>query len=133
MLKGIRQIKVRCLESLFVSKIEQIRRSELSAFGKYCDIRLICSAIYFNSGVILSTLLFLLVDKETLDLGKVFSTLTLLGYIFNFSVLFSNYAIEALNSLQIFLKRIDEAITTPFEESMRLKTPVVQINNGLEF
>lgn len=80
---------------------------ELKAYSKYCDIKNICSAIYFNSGVILSSLLFLLVDKNSLDLGSVFSTLALLGYIFNFSVYYSNWAIEALNSLQVFYKRID--------------------------
>ena len=116
-MQGIRQIKVRCLQQFFVTKIEGKRRSELGAYGKYCDIKNICSAIYFNSGVILSTLLFLLVDRSLLDLGKVFSTLSMLGYIFNFSVNFSNLAIEALNAIQVFQDRIDEAITKPFEES----------------
>jgi len=66
----------------------------------------------------------LLVERDTLELGKVFSTLSMLGYIFNFSVNFSNLAIEALNSIQVFLDRIDEAITQPFEKSINMKTPV---------
>jgi ABC-type transport system involved in cytochrome bd biosynthesis fused ATPase/permease subunit len=33
----------------------------------------------------------------------------------------------------VFLTRIDEAITQPFEESIRLKTPVQIQENGLEF
>ena len=88
-----------CLETFFEAKIQKKREQELRAYGRYCDIRNICSAIYFNSGVILSTVLFLLLDKKSLDLGSVFSTLTLLGYIFNFSVYYSNWAIEALVSL----------------------------------
>ena len=63
-------------------------------FSKYCNIKNICGAIYFNAGIIISALVFLLVDKDRLDLGKVFSTLALLGYIFNFSIMFSNLAIE---------------------------------------
>ena len=55
-------------------------------------------------------MLFMLVDPNLLALGKVFSTLALLGYIFNFSILFSNYAIEALNSLGIFFTRVDSEI-----------------------
>ena len=62
----------------------------------------ICAAIYFNAGVIISALVFLLADKDTLELGKVFSTLALLGYIFNFSILYSNYAIESFYSLSVF-------------------------------
>lgn len=50
-------------------------------------------------------------DKDRLDLGKVFSTLALLGYIFNFSIMFSNLAIEKLFSLSVFNKRIEEVIT----------------------
>ena len=64
------------------------------------------SAIYYNAGVIISAFVFLLADKDTLELGKVFSTLALLGYIFNFSILYSNYAIESLNSLSVLDKRI---------------------------
>ena len=83
----------------------------MKAFSRYCDIKSICNAIYFNSGVIISALVFLLADKNTLELGKVFSTLALLGYIFNFSILYSNYAIESLYSLSVFNKRIEEVIT----------------------
>lgn len=46
-------------------------------------------------------MIFLFANKEELELGKVFSTLALLGYVFNFSILYSNYAIEALYSLQV--------------------------------
>ena len=63
-------------------------------------------AIYYNAGMIISAFVFLLADKETLELGKVFSTLVLLDYIFNFSILYSNYAIESLNTLSVFNKRI---------------------------
>ena len=76
--------------------MDKERDQELKAFSSYAHIRNICAAIYFNSGIIISASLFLLVDKSTLELGKVFSTLALLGYIFNFSILYSNYAIEAL-------------------------------------
>lgn len=88
----------------------------MGLFSKYCDIKNVCAAIYFNSGVILSSLVFLLADSETLELGKVFSTLALLGYIFNFSILYSNYAIESLYSLSVLMKRIDMVITGPFED-----------------
>ena len=57
--------------------------------------------------------MFLLADKDTLELGKVFSTLALLGYIFNFSILNSNYAIESLFTLGVFSKRIEQVITGP--------------------
>ena len=103
------------LEKHFQDLCALVRLNELSKFGKYCDIKVTCSAIYFNSGVILSTLLFLTVDKKSLSLAKVFSTLGLLAYIFSFSILFSNYAIEALNSLKVFQDRIEEAVTRPFE------------------
>ena len=68
-----------------------------------------------------------------MELGKVFSTLTLLGYIFNFSVLYSNWAIEALNSLKVFQKRISEVITEPFEESAKSKADVIKIESGIVF
>lgn len=92
-----------------------MREKEVSMYSRYCDIRIITSSLYFNSGIILSTILFLMVDKNLLELGKVFSTLSLLGYIFNFSILFSNFAIEALASLDIFYKRVEKAITIPYE------------------
>ena len=88
-----------------------MRAKELDAFSSYCDIKNICAAIYFNAGVIISALVFLLADKSTLELGKVFSTLALLGYIFNFSILYSNYAVESLYSLSVFNRRIEEVIT----------------------
>ena len=77
---------------------------------------MVCSAIYFNAGVILSGVLFMIVDADALELGKVFSTLSLLGYIFNFSVLYSNYAVEALFQLNVFYERIETVITKPYEE-----------------
>ena len=58
-------------------------------------------------------MVFLLADKQTLELGKVFSTLALLGYIFNFSILYSNFAIESLYTLSVFNKRIEQVITGP--------------------
>lgn len=72
-----------------------------------------CSAIYYNAGVIISAFVFLIADKDTLELGKVFSTLALLGYIFNFSILYSNYAIESLYALSVFNKRVEQVITGP--------------------
>ena len=57
--------------------------------------------------------MFLLADKESLELGKVFSTLALLGYIFNFSIVYSNFAIESLYALSVFNQRIEEVITGP--------------------
>lgn len=74
-----------------------------------------------------------MVDKNLLALGKVFSTLALLGYIFNFSILFSNYAIEALNALSIFFTRVDESIMRQYEESVAYKRAIKPIKHGLEF
>jgi hypothetical protein len=112
-LTGIKSIKTRLLEKLYANRINEIRAGEIEAYSKYCDIKNICSSIYFNAGVIISSMVFLLVDKNTLELGKVFSTLALLGYIFNFSILYSNYAIEALYALKVFSTRIEEAISGP--------------------
>ena len=74
----------------------------MSLFSRYVNIKTICTAIYTNAGVLISSFIFLCADKDKLELGKVFSTLALLGYIFNFSILFSNYAIEAIYSLKVF-------------------------------
>jgi hypothetical protein len=74
----------------------------LSSITSYVNIKNICAAIYANAGVLISSLIFLFADKALLDLGKVFSTLALLGYIFNFSIVYSNYAIEALYKLKVF-------------------------------
>ena len=113
LLKGIRTIKIRVLEPLFAHRIDQIRAEELKAFSRYADFKTGTSAIYFNAGVIISGIVFLIADKDTLELGKVFSTLALLGYIFNFSIVNSNYAIESLFSLAVFRKRIEAVITEP--------------------
>jgi hypothetical protein len=86
-------------ETYFIEKIQKIREKELDYFATYVNLKVIFSSIYFNSGTILSALLFMFVDTEQMKLGEIFSTLALLGYLFNFSVLYSNYAIEALNSL----------------------------------
>ena len=58
-----------------------------------------------------------------LELGKVFSTLALLGYIFNFSICYSNYAIEALYTLKVYNQRIEAIITGPLsmEDSNKTK------------
>jgi hypothetical protein len=58
----------------------------------------------------MSSAIFIFADPETLELGKVFSTIALLGYVFNFSVLYSNYALEALYTIVTFNKRIDTII-----------------------
>ena len=75
-------MKTRVLEDLYADRIDGVRKQELGAFSLYCDVKNVCSAIYFNAGVLISALVFLLVDKDELELGKVFSTLALLGYIF---------------------------------------------------
>ena len=87
-------------------------------FTVYCDIKNTLAAVYFNAGVIISAFVFLVADEGSLELSKVFSTLALLGYIFNFSVLYSNFAIESLNSLNVFINRIEEVITEPYEQSI---------------
>ena len=111
--KGIQTIKCRLLEGQCSERIDEIRSQELSSFSKYCNIKNVCGAIYFNAGVIISALVFLIVDKDSLELGKVFSTLALLGYIFNFSICYSNYAIESLYALSVYNQRIENIITGP--------------------
>ena len=66
-------------------------------------------------------------DKNSLDLGKVFSTLALLGYIFNFSILYSNYAMEALYALSVFNKRIEEVITKNLLEDQHTPRNIEEI------
>ena len=99
LIRGIRAVKCRVLEEQYATRINDIRTREIQSFALYADIKNICSAIYFNAGVLISALVFLVVDKGMLELGKVFSTLALLGYIFNFSICYSNYAIESLYAL----------------------------------
>ena len=79
-------------------------------YGRYVNIKQICNSLYVNSGVIMSSAIFLFADPKTLDLGKVFSTIALLGYVFNFSVLFSNFALEALYTIVVFNKRVDSIV-----------------------
>ena len=95
-MSGIKQIKCRLLEPVLAAKIGEVRSQELASFTSYTNIKNICGAIYANAGVLISSLIFLFADKNSLELGKVFSTLALLGYVFNFSIVYSNYAIEAL-------------------------------------
>ena len=97
-------------ESLYITKIDEIRKSELEVFGTYVNIKQICSAIYFNAGVIISATIFIFADPSRLELGKVFSTIALLGYIFNFSILYSNYALEALYKIMVFNQRVDQVV-----------------------
>ena len=94
-------------------------------FSKYINIRNICAAIYSNSAILISSMIFLFADKQSLELGKVFSTLALLGYIFNFSVLYSNYAIEAVYTLKVFDKRITEIVDTCKAKQALSKSMVV--------
>ena len=82
----------------------------MAIYGRYVNIKQICSALYFNAGVIISSMIFIFADPDTLELGKVFSTIALLGYVFNFSVLYSNYAIEALYTIIVFNKRVDQIV-----------------------
>ena len=129
-IKGIKAIKCRVLESLYVQRVDEARERELSAFSQYCNIKNICAAIYFNAGIIISALVFLLVDKSMLDLGKVFSTLALLGYIFNFSILYSNYAIESLFAMQVFNKRVEEIVTQHVASASRARRAVVEVDDA---
>jgi hypothetical protein len=101
-LLGIRQIKCRVQENVFAQKIGEVRAKELQSFTQYVNIKNICQAIYANAGVLISSLIFLFADRSLLELGKVFSTLALLGYIFNFSIVYSNYAIESIYQLKVF-------------------------------
>ena len=106
-IKGIRQVKIRMQESVYIQRIGEVRNKEMQIYGKYVNLKQICTALYFNAGVIMSSAIFIFADPSTLELGKVFSTIALLGYVFNFSVLYSNYALEALYTIVVFNKRID--------------------------
>ena len=70
-------------------------------------------------------MIFLFADRDTLELGKVFSTLAMLGYVFNFSILYSNYALEAIYSIQTFQRRIKEVIEASFYKQ-KLSTTLVE-------
>lgn len=94
-----------------------MRAKEIQSFTSYVNIKNICGAIYANAGVLISSLIFLFADKSLLELGKVFSTLALLGYVFNFSIVYSNYAIEALNELAVFNRRIEDVIEAMTKQS----------------
>jgi len=85
-----------------------VREDGIKIFGRYVNIKQVCSALYFNAGTIISSTIFLFADKKTLELGKVFSTIALLGYVFNFSVLYSNYALEAIYTIRVFNQRVEE-------------------------
>ena len=87
-----------------------MRVEEMNIYGQYVNVKQVCSAIYFNAGVIISSIIFMFADPATLELGKVFSTIALLGYIFNFSVLYSNFALEAIYTIVVFNKRIDSIV-----------------------
>ena len=109
-IKGIKQVKMRLQENQYIKKIIEIRTHEMQIYGQYVNIKQVCSALYFNAGVIISAIIFSCADPATLGLGKVFSTMALLGYVFNFSVLYSNYAIEALYTIAVFNKRVDQIV-----------------------
>lgn len=87
----------------------------MRVYTKYVMIKQVCTALYFNAGVIISSIIFIFADPETLNLGKVFSTIALLGYVFNFSVLYSNYAIESLYTIIVFNKRVDQIVLSAQE------------------
>jgi ATP-binding cassette, subfamily C (CFTR/MRP), member 1 len=89
----------------------------MAIYGRYVNIKQVCSAIYFNAGVIISSIIFIFADPKDLQLGKVFSTIALLGYIFNFSILYSNYALEAIYKIMVFNKRIDQIVNAAQEFS----------------
>ena len=109
-IKGIKQVKIRMQENVYIQKIGEVRNHEMRIYGRYVNLKQVCTALYFNAGVIMSSAIFIFADPETLELGKVFSTIALLGYVFNFSVLYSNYAIEALYTIVTFNKRIDNIV-----------------------
>mmetsp|Transcript_47238 Transcript_47238/g.34532 ORF Transcript_47238/g.34532 Transcript_47238/m.34532 type:complete len:235 (+) Transcript_47238:127-831(+) len=115
--KAIRGIKCLALEKAFEQKIFKARTQELEIFTSYVNIKNVLTAVYTNAGVLISALIFLFADKESLELGKAFSTLALLGYIFNFSILFSNYALEAVYSLKVFMTRVHDAVDMTVEKS----------------
>lgn len=106
-IKGIKQVKMQLQESKYIKKIGELRTLEMNIYGRYVNIKQICSSLYFNSGVIMATIIFIFADPEKLELGKVFSTIALLGYVFNFSILYSNYAIEAIYTIRVFNQRVD--------------------------
>ena len=64
LIKGIRTIKCRLLEPLYSLRISEIRRKELKSFALYCDIKNVLSAVYFNAGILISALVFLIVSKD---------------------------------------------------------------------
>lgn len=97
-------------EKIFGDKINKIRDKELAIFSYYVNIKNICTAIYANTSILISSMIFLMADKSTLEIGKVFSTLALLGYIFNYSVIISNQALESLYTLRVFDRRIKDVI-----------------------
>lgn len=109
-IKGIKQVKIRMQENVYIKRIGEVRSAEMRLYGRYVNLKQICSALYFNAGVIMASAIFIFADPRKLDLGKVFSTIALLGYVFNFSVLYSNYALEALYTIVTFNKRIDTIV-----------------------
>lgn len=109
-IKGIKQVKIRMQENVYIKRIGEVRSAEMQLYGRYVNLKQICSALYFNAGVIMASAIFIFADPRKLDLGKVFATIALLGYVFNFSVLYSNYALEALYTIVTFNKRIDTIV-----------------------
>jgi hypothetical protein len=55
----------------------------------------------------ISCIIFMSTNKQKLNLGNVFSTIALLGYVFNFSVLYANFAIEAIYTIVVLIRRVD--------------------------
>jgi len=57
----------------------------------------------------------------------------LLGYVFNFSIVYSNYAIEALYQLKVFDKRIREVIQSTIEKQMTTERELIEadIKDGM--
>jgi len=129
-IQGIRAIKVNVQENFCLDSVIRIRQSEINSFSTYTVIKLVCGAIYFNAGVILAGMLFLFLNEQKLELGKVFSTLSLLGYIFNFSIVYSNYAIESIFQLRLFHERIQSTITVPHMNKFK---PEVMNGPGIEY
>lgn len=79
-------------------------------YTKYVVQKQICSSIYFNAGTLISCLIFLFTDKQKLELGKALATIALLGYVFNFSVIYSDFALEACYMIVVLTRRIDTIV-----------------------
>ena len=117
---------------MYVDKIGEVRALETNIYGRYVNLKQVCTALYFNAGVIMSSAIFIFADPKTLELGKVFSTIALLGYVFNFSVLYSNYALEAIYTIVTFNKRVDKIILMAETYKNRVISGDLKVNPSVD-